>query len=84
MRLQGKKALITGAGSGIGAATASLFAEHGASVFAVDIADGRLAKCHADNPAISCLEIDITTEGAAENDYRTSCHRFGWFGYCDE
>lgn len=66
MRLQGKKALITGAGSGIGAATASLFAEHGASVFAVDIADGRLAKCHADNPAISCLEIDITTEGAAE------------------
>lgn len=66
MRLAGKKALITGAGSGIGAATAQLFAEHGAQVLAVDIADGRLAKCHHANPAITCLETDITTPGAPE------------------
>lgn len=35
-RLQGQVALITGAGSGIGAATAHIFCQQGASVFLVD------------------------------------------------
>jgi NAD(P)-dependent dehydrogenase (short-subunit alcohol dehydrogenase family) len=39
MRLQGKVALITGAGSGIGRATALRFAAEGAQIVAVDIAD---------------------------------------------
>jgi len=42
MRFEGKVALITGAGSGIGRATTLRLASEGATVFAVDIDEGRL------------------------------------------
>jgi 3-oxoacyl-[acyl-carrier protein] reductase len=37
MRLEGKTALITGAGRGIGRATALLFAQEGADIVAADL-----------------------------------------------
>src|SRR5258705_2380600 len=39
MRLKGKRAIVTGAGSGIGRASAILFAAEGAQVLAVDLAE---------------------------------------------
>jgi NAD(P)-dependent dehydrogenase (short-subunit alcohol dehydrogenase family) len=43
-RLSGKKAIVTGAGSGIGRATTKLFANEGASVLAVDLNEAGLAE----------------------------------------
>ena len=40
MRLEGKVAIVTGAASGIGRATAALFAREGARVIAADLAEG--------------------------------------------
>jgi NAD(P)-dependent dehydrogenase (short-subunit alcohol dehydrogenase family) len=47
MRLQGKAAIVTGAGSGIGAATARRFAAEGAKVAAADV-NGTAAQATAD------------------------------------
>ena len=64
MLLQGKAAIVTGAASGIGAASAALFAEQGAQVLAVDRPDTGLAAKHAGNNAIHALELDITGDAA--------------------
>jgi meso-butanediol dehydrogenase/(S,S)-butanediol dehydrogenase/diacetyl reductase len=55
MRFQDKKVLVTGAASGIGAATAALFAKEGADVVAFDIA-----------PADSVIKLDVTDAAAVQ------------------
>ena len=45
MRLAGKRAIVTGAASGIGRASAALFAKEGAAVVAVDLAEGVEQTC---------------------------------------
>ena len=54
-RLTGKIAIVTGAASGIGAASAKLFADEGAQVLAVDRPESAIDTAHAGNNAIAAL-----------------------------
>lgn len=62
-RLSGRKAIVTGAASGIGRATAGLFASEGAQVLAVDRPGADLA---FDDPGIVSLAQDITEDAAPD------------------
>ncbi len=66
MRLEGKVALITGSASGIGAASARLFAEEGAKVCIADVAEARGQQVAADLTESGgdafFKKLDITSE----------------------
>jgi NAD(P)-dependent dehydrogenase (short-subunit alcohol dehydrogenase family) len=69
MRLEGKVCVITGAAGGIGAATARLFGEQGATVVGVDLRDG--------SPGDLSLAVDVTDEPSVHDLYRQVRERFG-------
>ncbi|WP_423762386.1 SDR family oxidoreductase [Burkholderia sp. NLJ2] len=64
MRLQGKRALVTAAGQGIGRATALRFASEGADVLATDINEAALARLEADaeraGGRLTTRRLDVT------------------------
>jgi 3-oxoacyl-[acyl-carrier protein] reductase len=77
MRLKEKVAIVTGAASGIGAATARLFAEEGARVLAVDLPGTALAAAHGGQERIGGFDADIADPDAAERIVGAALERFG-------
>ena len=76
-RLAGKIAIVTGAASGIGAASAKLFADEGAQVVAVDRPQSEIDSVHAGNKAISAFAADITEDDAPKRIIAAALDRFG-------
>ena len=61
-RLEGKVAIVTGAGSGIGEATARLMAREGASVVVADINGAQAERVAGDLGSAVAAEVDVSDE----------------------
>lgn len=83
--LTGKVALVTGAASGIGAATVAHFLECGASVMAADIDEARLAERAAAIGAgaerLMHVRLDAADRQSADDAVRGCIDRFGALDY---
>ena len=79
--LSGKTAIITGSGRGIGAATAELFAQHGANVVITDIdpipADETAYKIVAAGGKALSVAADVTDDGGIEELIGQTVNTFG-------
>jgi NAD(P)-dependent dehydrogenase (short-subunit alcohol dehydrogenase family) len=81
MRLQDKVAIITGAASGMGAATARRFGKEGAKVVVADMLDDDGRKVAADitraNGAAEFLHLDVTDEASWQSVMTATVAKFG-------
>ena len=77
LRLAGKVAIVTGAASGIGLATARLFAQEGAAVLAVDRPASAILDVLVDETCVRPLAQDVTAAGAAGVIVRAALDAFG-------
>ena len=81
MRLKDKVAIITGGASGIGKATAILFAEHGAKVVVADIdeqgANETLADIHDAGNAAIYVQTDVTISDNTERMVTETVNTYG-------
>ncbi|MGB7870740.1 MAG: SDR family oxidoreductase [Mycobacterium sp.] len=81
LSLDGAVAVLTGAGSGIGRATAVAFAERGASLVVSDLSEQRVAEVIEQITALGQpvigLPVDVTVEAALEKLRDAALERFG-------
>jgi len=77
-RLEGRRTVITGAASGIGAETARLFVAEGASVVLADLEVQRGERLAAElGDRARFVEVDVAEEGAVERAIEESVGTFG-------
>ena len=81
MKLDGKNALITGAGSGMGRATALLFAREGAKVAAIDLDEEAAAETATQiertGGKAAAIRADVSVEADAKQMVETAAGRLG-------
>jgi len=80
MRLKGKVAIVTGAGAGIGEATARLFAAEGASVVCNSITDSAsrvVASIHENKGKATFVQGDVSDEHVAQQIINTAVETYG-------
>lgn len=75
--LQGKVAVITGAGAGIGKATTQLFVREGARVLAVDFSGGEKNVAAELGPAVIPFHADVSREEEVEAMFARAVEVFG-------
>lgn len=84
-RLEGKSAVVTGAASGIGRATAKLFAEQGAKVVAIDRApevEATVADIRAAGGTAIALQRDTSQENDVADYIETAVRHHGGLDVC--
>jgi NAD(P)-dependent dehydrogenase (short-subunit alcohol dehydrogenase family) len=77
MKLAGKVAIVTGAGSGIGRASAELFAAEGAFVLAADVTEAVEQTAATIGPAAIAMRCDAGKDEDVADLVRSSAARFG-------
>ena len=75
--LDGKVAVITGAGSGMAKAAAQVFVREGAKVLACDISGGQKATADALGDACVPFQVDVTDEASVEAMFAAALETFG-------
>src|SRR5438132_2372813 len=76
-RLEGKVAIVTGAGSGIGEATARLMAREGASVVVADINGAEAERVAGELGSAVAIEVDVSDEASVVRMVETAVESFG-------
>lgn len=77
MELEGKIAVVTGAGSGLGRAAALAFAQHGAKVVCADVSGGEAETAAMIGGAAASFRCDVTDETRVEAMIQSAVGRHG-------